>query len=252
MTKLWNYIKNGWQLNNRNNEKTWQSYYEDEPDYSWLKKTITALVLFALVYGAHVSNTQVGLEVSGGVRKMLATQTDFVYYTARAIEYVTTHWPNAVNSPVIPVLKQVQTTISRPADPLRYMMKPVAGQIVTPYGWQTNQTPQQATLHEGIAIAAPEGASVQAAAEGRVKIVTDSAQFGKLLIVDHGQGIETVYGYLGEVMVKEGEAVSQGQIMARIGKGGLPMAKLYFELRDNGKAVDPLSRIKDEAVKSGM
>ncbi|MBP2634932.1 MAG: Peptidase family [Firmicutes bacterium] len=249
MTKLWNSIKNGWQFTNRSNEKTWQSYYEDEPDYTWLKKTIAAMALFALVYGAQVSNTQVGLELAGGVRQMLVTQTDFAYYTMQAIDYVTSHWPNAASSPVIPVLKQVQTTISRPADPLRYMMKPVAGQIVTPYGWQTSQAPKQAILHEGIAIAAPEGSGVQAAAAGKVKAVTDSVRLGRMLIIEHGQGIETVYGYLGEVLVKEGEPVSQGQVMAYIGKGGPAMAELYFELRENGRAVDPLSRIKEETVK---
>ena len=249
MIKLWNCIKNGWQFNNRNNEKTWQSYYEDEPDYTWLKKIIAAVALFSVVYGAQASNTRVGLEIAAGVRQMLLTQTDFVYYATKGIEYVTVYWPNAANSPVMPVLKQVQATISRPADPLRYMMKPVAGQIVTPYGWQTSQVPNQAMLHEGIAIAAPEGASVQAAAAGKVKAVTDSVRLGKMLIIDHGQGIETVYGYLGEVLVKEGDPVSQGQVMAYVGKGGLAMAELYFELRENGKAVDPFSRMKEESAK---
>lgn len=250
MTKLWNCIKKVGRFANRNNENTWQSYYEEEPDYTWLKQTIAVLAIFAVVYGAQVSNTRIGLEITSGVRQMLTTHTDFMYYTASAIEYVTVHWPNAGNSPVMPVLKQVQATMARPADPLRYMLKPVAGPIITPYGWQTKEAPPlQVTLHEGIAIAAPAGSSVQAAAAGRVKVITDSAVFAKMMIIDHGQGIETVYGYLSEVMVPEGETVSQGQVIARIAKGSLPVTQLYFELRENGKAVDPFTRIKDESGK---
>ena len=249
MTKLWKRLKNGGQFSNRNNENNWQSYYEEEPDYTWLKRTVAALALFALVYSAHVSNTRVGQEVSGAVRQILSTQTDFAYYTERAVEYVTIHWPSAVNLPGIPVLKQVQTTITRPADPLRYMTKPVEGQIVTQYGWQTNPAPKPATWQDGIAIAAPIGTSVQAAADGRIKVVTDSAQLGKMLIIDHGKSVETIYGHVNEVLVKEGDFVSQGQIMAHVAKAdSAAMSVLYFELRENGKAIDPLSRIKGESA----
>lgn len=246
MTRLWNWIKNICRLNNRNNERTWQSYYDEEPDYTWLKKIIAAVALFALVYGAHISGTWVGMEVTSAVRQMLITQTDFVYYTERTFEYVNRYWPNAVNSPVMPVLKQVQATMARPADPLRYMIKPVTGQIIIPYGWQKNQAPKGAVFHDGITISAPLGNGVQAAAGGRVKMVTDSAVLGRMLIIDHGQGIETIYGHLSEVIVKEGDDISLGQIVARTGKSGSAAAELYFELRENGAAVDPLTRIKDE------
>lgn len=244
MTKLWNRLKNRWNFSARNTEKTWQSYYEEEPDYIWLKKIIAALAIFALVYGAQASNTRVGQEVTGIVRQVLATQTDFVYYTARTIEYINRHWPNGADISGIPVLKQMQTTISRPADPLRYMTKPVEGQIVAQYGWQGNTAVKQDVFHEGIDIAAPAGASVRAAATGKVKIVTDSVQFGTILIIDHGQNIETIYGHLTDVLVKESDEISQGQVVARVGKTGAAVSVLYFELRENGKAIDPLSRIK--------
>ena len=250
MTKLWNRIKNRWQFSGRNNERNWQSYYEEEPDYTWLKKTVTALSLFAVIYGAHVSDTRIGQEVTGAVRRVLATQTDFVYYTARTVDYLNAYWPNVANISGLPVLKQVQATISRPADPLLYMTKPVDGQVMTQYGWQTNAAVKQDTMHEGIDIAAPAGSSVRAAATGKVKVVTDSAQFGKMLIIDHGQNTETIYGHLIDVLVKEGDAVSQGQVVARVGKTGAAAPVLYFELRENGKAIDPLSRLKGESASS--
>lgn len=250
MANLWSRLKNSEYFSSRNSEKSWQSYYEEEPDYTWLKKTVAALALFALVYSAHVSNTRIGQDVSAGVRQILATQTDFAYYSTRAVEYVTVHWPSMVNFPGIPVLKQVQTTMSHPADPLRYMTQPVAGQIVTPYGWQANPAPKSAAWHDGITIAAPVGASVQAAADGRIKVITESVQFGKMLIIDHGQNIETMYGQLNDILVNEGEFVSQGQVIAHIGKtGSTALSVFYFELRENGKAIDPLSRIKSESAK---
>ncbi len=249
--RLWNRLKNRWQLSmrNRNNEKNWQSYYEETPDYTWLKKTVAALALFAMIYGAHVSDTRIGQEVTGAVQKMLATQTDFVYYSVKTVDYINSYWPNAIRLSEIPVLKQVQATVSRPADPLLYMTKPVEGQVMSGYGWQTNSELQKDILREGIDIAAPAGSSVRAAAAGRVKIVTDSTQYGKIVIIDHGQGVETFYGHVADVLVKDGDAVSQGQVVGRVGKTGAAAPVLYFELRENGKAIDPLSRIKGENSK---
>ena len=78
--------------------------------------------------------------------------------------------------------------------------------------------------------------------------MTDSAQYGKVMIIEHSRDIESVYGYLGEVLVKQEEVVSQGQIIARSGKNSLTaLPLLYFEVREKGKAIDPLSRIKGEA-----
>lgn len=249
MTKLWNRLKNRWNFTMYNNEKNWQSYYEEAPDYTWLKKTVMAMAIFALVYGAHISDTRIGQEVSSAVRQMLITQTDFAYYTMRTLDYVNTYWPNAAQVSGISVLKQVQATISRPADPLLYMTKPVEGQIITGYGWQTDPVLKQGKMNEGVELSAQIGASVRAAATGKVKLVTDSTQYGKMLIIDHGQGVETMYGHLADVLVKDGDAVSQGQVVARVGKTGATAPVLYFELRENGKAIDPLTRMKGEAVK---
>ena len=248
MTKPWNYFKPDSRFGSHSAENSWQSYYEEEPAYNWFKKTTAALVLFALVYGAHVSNTYVGQEISGSVRQVLAMQTDFSYYAATAAKYAAVYWPNAAKLASTPVWQQVQTTLTQPADPLRYMAKPVEGQVITAFGWQNNPA-QQAVWHDGISIAAPAGTSVKAAAAGQIKAVTGSAQWGKMLTIDHGKNVETIYGQLNDIMVKEGEFVSQGQIIARIGQNGTAeQAELYFELRENGKAVEPLSRITSETA----
>jgi murein DD-endopeptidase MepM/ murein hydrolase activator NlpD len=100
------------------------------------------------------------------------------------------------------------------------MTNPVDGKVVTRFGWQIHPVLKQEVLQEGVGLEAPLGAPVRAAASGRVKAVADSARHGKVLVVEHSKDIDTLYGHLGEVLVKEGEAVSQGQVVARVGKRG--------------------------------
>lgn len=220
------------------NKDPWQHYREPEDDYGWLKRLIAAVLLFALVYGAAVSDTTVGRTVADAVKYTLTTDTDFAYLAEKLAVY-------APQNMDVSVLKRVQGTVSKPADPLQYMVKPVEGKLVSPFGWQTHPILKQEMMHEGIDYEAQLGAPVKAALAGRVKTVTDSAQFGKVLIIEHSQDMDTMYGHLSEVLVKQGDTISQGQIVARVGKTGMVNAPtLYFELREKGAAVDPLPRIK--------
>lgn len=151
------------------------------------------------------------------------------------------------------MLKRVQSTVSKPADPLLYMTKPADGKLSAHFGWQTHPVLKQEMMNDGIGIEAQLGSSVRAAAPGRVKTVSESAKYGKTVIIDHGQEIETMYGHLGEVLVKAEDTVSQGQVIARVGKSGITSGPtLYFEVREKGKPIDPLTRIKGELpVKEG-
>lgn len=239
MAKLWNrWKKNGWG-ETRENDYSWQ-YADEEEDYSWLKKTAVAGILFAVVYCAHISETEVGRIVDEGIRYTLTTQTDVNY----AVEKIVSSAPPNVD---LSILKRVQTTISKPADPLMYMHAPVNGKIVVPFGWGIHPVLKQERMHEGIEMEAALGTSVRAAAPGKVKMITDSAQLGKVLVVEHSQDIETLYGHLGEVLVQQGDAVSQEQVIAKTGKSGIVSGpSLYFEVREKGKAIDPSTRLKGD------
>lgn len=236
MARYWN---NRWKTNRWESKDPWQNR-DQEQSYAWLKKTVVAGMIFTLVYGAQASNTAIGLAVVEGVRQILTVETDFAYIADQLAGYA----PKNVD---ISVLKKVQNTVSRPADPLLYMTQPVEGKLAVQFGWQVNPVNKQETMHEGVAFDATLGAPVRAAAAGKVKAVTDSARYGRTLIIQHSQEVDTIYGYLGEVLVKQDEAVSQGQVVARVGKNGSPgTAQLYFEVREKGKATDPLSRIKGD------
>jgi murein DD-endopeptidase MepM/ murein hydrolase activator NlpD len=144
----------------------------------------------------------------------------------------------------VSVFKRLGGNVTKPADPYMYMTRPVEGKVVAPYGWQVHPVLKQEVLQEGIGLEAALGSPVRAAAAGRVKAVAETARYGKVLVVEHGREVETLYGHLGEVLVREGETVSQGQLVARVGKTGMTAAPLlYFEVREKGVAVDPLPRL---------
>jgi murein DD-endopeptidase MepM/ murein hydrolase activator NlpD len=117
---------------------------------------------------------------------------------------------------------------------------PVQGEIITEFG------PSQRGVHnDGVNIAASEGASVGAAAKGRVAFVgTNIKSFGKLVLVKHEGGMITAYAHLGDISVKEGDIVAAGQSIGKIGRSGrVDSPQLHFEIRKSRQPVDPRSLI---------
>jgi murein DD-endopeptidase MepM/ murein hydrolase activator NlpD len=233
MARQWNA---NWGGHRREPRDPWQQR-ENGDNYGWLRRVVVSLLLFAVVYAAQVSDTAVGRTVTDAVKYALTTETDFVYLADKLAGY-------APKNMDVSVFKRLGGNVTKPADPYLYMTRPVDGKVVAPYGWQVHPVLKQEVLQEGIGLEAALGAPVRSAAAGRVKAVAETARYGKVLVVEHGREVETLYGHLGEVLVKEGETVSQGQLVARVGKTGMTAAPLlYFEVREKGVAVDPLPRL---------
>lgn len=231
----WNF----WERQKNESDYSWQ--YREEPDYAGIKKLAIAVSLFTVVYCAHISQTVVGEIVDYGIGYMVNTSYDLSYIA----NYLAPYFPEGFD---LASLKKVQTTITKPADPLLYMKKPVEGNITASFGRYVHPVLKQEMLHEGIDIQAPLGTGVHAAASGKVKLIADTAQRGKILLLEHSRETDTLYGHLGEVLVAQGEPVTQGQLIGRVGKTGLTATPLlYFEVREKGKAVDPMSHIKGES-----
>lgn len=94
---------------------------------------------------------------------------------------------------------------------------------------------------KGVFIAAREGEEVRAVAAGRVVFADWMRGFGNLLILDHGQGYMTIYGNNEAVLKRLGDAVHGGDTVATVGAtGGAETSGLYFEIRHQGRAFDPL------------
>jgi murein DD-endopeptidase MepM/ murein hydrolase activator NlpD len=113
---------------------------------------------------------------------------------------------------------------------------PVRGRIITGFGPKTNG--QQ---NDGINLAVPEGTSVKAAEDGVVAYAGNELKgYGNLILVRHGNGFVTAYAHASELMVKRGDPVKRGQIIARAGQTGtVSSPQLHFEIRKGASPVDP-------------
>ncbi len=131
---------------------------------------------------------------------------------------------------------------SEPADRERSRLPwPLEGTVLTRFGMQRH--PQFGTMvyRHGIEIQAHEGESVRAVRDGVVAYADWYKGYGKLMILDHGNGLYTLYGNLSRVDLTKGARAARGQVIGLAGDtGSLKGSKLYFEIRRNGEAQDPL------------
>lgn len=114
---------------------------------------------------------------------------------------------------------------------------PIAGDITARYGSRRGDGP----TWKGLFIRATEGAEVRAVAGGRVVFADWLRGFGNLIIVDHGSQYMTIYGNNQAVLKRPGDVVKSGDVIASTGNsGGNEQSGLYFEMRHQGRAFDPL------------
>ena len=97
-------------------------------------------------------------------------------------------------------------------------------------------------MHEGIDFFATTGTEVFATADGIVKEVRISETFGKLIMIDHGYGIVTLYAHLHNFIVREGDRVKRGNVIGEVGNTGLSSGQhLHYEVHIDGREVDPVN-----------
>lgn len=115
---------------------------------------------------------------------------------------------------------------------------PLRGRIAEKFGAGTGG----GTASQGVLIAARDGSEVHAVSHGRVAFADWLRGYGLLLIVDHGDGYLSLYGYNETLLKDVGDWVDAGTVIATSGdSGGRPTPGLYFELRYKGKAIDPMA-----------
>jgi len=126
------------------------------------------------------------------------------------------------------------------SDPLAMLRGawPVSGTVTSTYG-PRSLLPGE-TFHSGIDIAVPEGTPVCATGDGTVRFVGNTDGYGLRIEVDHGNGVTTLYGHLSAADVRPGQRVQRGQVIGKSGNTGLSTGPhLHYEIRQNGRAVDP-------------
>jgi murein DD-endopeptidase MepM/ murein hydrolase activator NlpD len=114
---------------------------------------------------------------------------------------------------------------------------PVRGKVITGYGAKTN-----GKANDGINLAVPEGTPVKAAEDGVVAYSGNELKgYGNLVLVRHSNGYVTAYAHASELLVKRGDTIKRGQIIAKSGQSGeVGSPQLHFEIRKGSNPVDPL------------
>lgn len=114
------------------------------------------------------------------------------------------------------------------------------------YGVRSDPFRGGAAMHAGIDLAGPHGTPIYATADGIVTTASwNSGGYGNLIKVDHGRGIETRYGHLAQMLVRDGQAVKRGQLIGRMGSTGRSTGShLHYEVRIDGRAVNPIPFMK--------
>lgn len=120
-------------------------------------------------------------------------------------------------------------------------INPTSGILTSRYGTRWGR------MHEGIDIGAPTGTPIKAADAGVVTASRYISGYGYTVILDHGNGINTLYGHASALLVEVGQTVEKNAVIARVGTSGSTTGScLHFEVRLNGEAIDPLPYVNYE------
>lgn len=117
---------------------------------------------------------------------------------------------------------------------------PVKGWVTSGFGPRISPFTEKPAWHDGLDIGAAPNAPVQAPAQGRVTATGFDSKMGNIVRLDHGFGIETLYGHLAKSLVKEGQRVNRGDVVGLVGSTGLATGPhLHYMVKVNGQALDP-------------
>ncbi|NOZ26005.1 MAG: peptidoglycan DD-metalloendopeptidase family protein [Nitrospirae bacterium] len=122
---------------------------------------------------------------------------------------------------------------------------PVRGVLALPYGSYRDPKFKTPVFRNGIHIKSREGEAVKAVYSGKVVFADWFRGYGKVVIINHGEGYHTVYANLSEIFLSKGDIIKQGALIGRVGDSGMLNAPgLYFEIRYKGKPLNPLQWLK--------
>lgn len=122
-------------------------------------------------------------------------------------------------------------------------LRPVNGAVTSDFGYRTHPIFKITKFHTGVDISAPMGSPIFASADGEVVFSGWWGGYGKVVIIDHGGGIATLYGHCSSISVATGQKVKKGQFIAKVGSTGLSTGPhCHFEVRKSGSPINPSIR----------
>ncbi len=132
---------------------------------------------------------------------------------------------------------------------VRPSLWPVEGRLMSGFGGRTDPFSGEGAIHTGVDLQAPMGTPVRAAADGIVVYAEWRSGYGRLVILDHGNGLQTYYGHLSQFGVVEGQEVRRGDVIAKSGASGrVTSPHLHYEVRMGGTPVNPYPYLARSAM----
>ncbi|SHG53711.1 Septal ring factor EnvC, activator of murein hydrolases AmiA and AmiB [Thermosyntropha lipolytica DSM 11003] len=145
------------------------------------------------------------------------------------------------------VIRQLQSKNSGPALGTGVYTWPTPGYytITSPFGMRFHPILQVRKLHTGVDIGAPMGADIVAADSGIVIYAGYNGGYGNMIIIDHGNGMSTLYAHMSRFVAVNGQKVTKGEVIGKVGSTGFSTGPhLHFEVRKDGSPVDPMGYIR--------
>jgi len=140
--------------------------------------------------------------------------------------------------------KGVRGKVEHPGSPTGTIW-PVAGVVTSLFGHRPDPIRGDGRFHSGIDVYTPVGTPVRAVLKGRVKAARHMSKYGKTVIISHRNNLETLYAHNSRLLVKRGQKVKRGQIIAYSGASGRATGPhVHYEVRVNGDCVDPLEHLR--------
>ena len=153
------------------------------------------------------------------------------------IDEIKTNSYNIAKENIFKKLDIIKAEEKRTVNGIKLAVLPVEGNITSRYGERSRIRRAE---HTGLDISAITGTPIKATAEGTVIFAKYCGAYGNLVKIDHGNGIETWYGHASKILVKEGQKVNAGDVVAKVGSTGNSTGPhLHFEIRIDGNHVNP-------------
>lgn len=230
----------------------WESYYTTSNKKSSRNKrkkrilptfyrVVVALAILLVVLTVRETTHPVGVQAREGLKYMLTTEWNFQPAVDKAVQLGL----QAVNMqmPFQNDLSGVSPVLSTQVN--KDYAVPVNGKVVKKYGWEEDPEIGIERFNTGIAINCPPGSNVKASRDGRVARIGEDESLGVFVLIDHGEDSFTMYAGLGEVLVEENQLVEREMVIGRVSEERANAGTgVHFEIRENDKLVDPLSRLQ--------
>ncbi|MFZ5647062.1 MAG: murein hydrolase activator EnvC family protein [Bacillota bacterium] len=237
----------------------WAEYYRPrrKGNYGWgtppggdrsgrktIYRVMAVIAILTVLFAVKEFNHPVSEDIRVGLRYVLTTDWNVRPAMEKAVKFglqlagVDTHLDSGM-----PQEGMVKEAMSKPAVAGK-MLIPVSGKVVREFGLNKDPMDNMDRFHHGVDIAASPGTLVKSAIAGKVIKIGTDVQHGRYILMDHGDGIYTLYAGIGNIKVVEGQTVKAGEVIGDVARtGDVKGGGLHFELREGGNLVNPLERL---------